>query len=84
MPDRIIRGVPLAAEPRRWNGEAPTREEILAEIARELAKRRQVYPKWVLEKKLTQATANERIDRLQGAYDYIGETWPATQKSLPL
>jgi hypothetical protein len=77
-------GVPLATEPRRWHGEAPTREEVLAEIARELALRRNFYPRWVAAKKLSQTAADERIDRLQAAYDYIGATWPATQAKLPL
>jgi hypothetical protein len=80
----VSEGVPLATEPRRWHGEAPTREQVLAEIARELAQRRKFYPRWVAAVKLTQTHADERIDALQAGYDYIGATWPATQAKLPL
>lgn len=63
---------------------APSREEVLAELVRELAKRRQCFPRWVAEGKygLTQRKADEAIDRLQGAYDYVSEHWPATQRAL--
>lgn len=67
-------------------GRPPSREEVLAEIGRELAYRRRCYPKWIAEEKygLTQQKGDEFIDRLQAAYDYIGEHWPATQQAFPL
>ncbi len=48
-----------------------THAEILQEIGRELAKRRDVFPRWVKEGKLSQKLADERINRLQAAYEYI-------------
>ena len=79
--ERDASGAPL----RRWySGRAPTREEVLEEIGRELAKRRNLYPKWIAERKynLTQENADLALDRLQAAYDYIVEHWPSTQQSL--
>jgi hypothetical protein len=73
-------GVVLSEPVRHWNGEPPTRSQVLEELARELAKRRAVYPRWVAKKVITQKAANERIDRLQAAYDYIVEQWPVTPK----
>lgn len=75
-------GVVLSDDVKRWSSgeQAPTREEVLAELARELAKRRAVYPKWVAAGYLTPKMAMERIDRLQAAYDFVGEKWPATPK----
>jgi hypothetical protein len=62
----------IAEGVRRWSsGRAPTREEILAEIGRILSERRNV-PK----------PDYARVDRLQGAYDFIAERWPAAQQSL--
>ncbi len=70
----------------KWHGDPPKREEVLAEIGRELAKRRQCYPKWIAEGKygLTQKKGDDAIDRLQMAYDYIMEHWPSSQQEFPL
>lgn len=69
----------------KWHsGTAPTREEVLTEIARELAMRRSVFPRWVEAGKLKQAEANKRIDRLQAGYDFIMERWPREQQALGL
>ena len=48
-----------------------TRKLILSEIARELALRRNVYPRWIANKKLKRDEANKRVALLQCAYDYI-------------
>ena len=41
----------------------------LAECAyEELQKRRNFYPKWVREKKMTQAQADERINKMEAIY----------------
>ena len=70
-------GVALVEPVKRWMGEPPTREQVLAEIARELAKRREVYPKWIAAGRISPKMAAERIDRLQAGYDFLVEKWPA-------
>ena len=44
----------------------PTRAEVIAELERELKMRKQVFPRWVASKSLTQAEADKRL-RLQEA-----------------
>jgi hypothetical protein len=69
----------------KWHGEAaPTRDQVVAEIGRELAKRRQLFPTWIEAGRITRKQADERIDRLQAAYDYITAHWPRDQQELPL
>lgn len=53
-----------------------TREEILHEMARELVKRRDVFPRWVADGKLTQEEAEVRVNRLQAGYDWIRQNMP--------
>lgn len=50
-----------------------TIEEMLACVERELAFRARVYPRWVAQKKLTQATADEEMRRM----DAVREALPA-------
>ena len=65
------------ANPRAWaSGKAPTRDEVVIELGRELAMRRNVFPRWVEAGKLSQRQADERIDRLQAALEFISEHWP--------
>ena len=52
-------GVVLSEPVRHWRGEAPTRSQVLEELARELAKRRVVYPKWIAKKVITKKTAEQ-------------------------
>lgn len=54
----------------------PTRDEILHELARELAKRREVFPRWVVDGKLKQADADARINRMQAGYDFLMHNLP--------
>jgi hypothetical protein len=54
----------------------PTRDEIVHEIARELAKRREVFPRWVADGKLKQDEADRRINRMQAGYDFIVKEMP--------
>jgi hypothetical protein len=72
----------LSTDPRWHTGVQPTREDVLSEVARELAMRRGVFPRWVQSGKITQAQADKRIDALQAAYDFIMEKWPKTQMDL--
>ncbi len=51
-------------------------EACCSELARELAMRRRLYPKWVGEGKLKQA--DERIRLMQQVYDWIVEQLPTT------
>lgn len=60
----------------------PTREEVLREIGRELAKRREVFPRWVEAGRLTQQQADDRIACMQAGYDWLRENWPSTQRAL--
>lgn len=60
----------------------PTRAEILSEIARELRKRREVFPRWIETGKLTQKDSDERIARLQAGYDFIMKNMPDPQGRL--
>jgi uncharacterized protein YifN (PemK superfamily) len=53
-----------------------TRAEILQEIGRELAIRRDCFPRWVQQGKLTQKLADERINRMQAAYEYLMNHMP--------
>ncbi len=56
----------------KWRtGRQPTRAEVVAEIGRELAKRRNQNPVGA-----STPQADERIDSLQSAYDNITEKWP--------
>ena len=68
----------------KWMGSPPKREDVLAEIGRELSYRRRLYPKWLSEGKygITEKNMAERIDALQAAYDYISAHWPKTQQEL--
>jgi hypothetical protein len=54
----------------------PTRAEILAEVARELGMRRNVFPKWIEAGKIKPDVAERRIALLQVAYDFLCETLP--------
>lgn len=72
-------------DPEMWRAHrVPTREEILAEVGRELAQRRNLYPRWIAEGKhgVTQKLADERIDALQAAYWFVMDNWPAAQGAL--
>ena len=60
-----------------------TRDEIMAEVARELAMRRNLFPKWVERGKIKQDEADKRIRHLQAAYDYIMETMPKNYTAKP-
>ena len=61
-----------------------TRAEILQEIGRELAKRRDVFPRWVREGRFTQKLADERINRMQAGYEWIMHNMPddSPQKAM--
>jgi hypothetical protein len=54
----------------------PTRAEIIAELARELAKRREVFPRWIADGKLKQDEADRRVARMQAGYDFIVKEMP--------
>lgn len=47
------------------------KQEILSEVARELAMRRNLYPKWTAAGKIKQADADTRIKLMQQAHDAI-------------
>lgn len=71
--------------PRAWLlGRPPTRDEIVAELTRELQMRRSVFPRWVEAGKITQKQSDERTDRLQAVLDYVIENWPRSQQDLKL
>lgn len=53
-----------------------TIDEVLKELKRELATRRRVYPNWVAQGKLTQATADHRVEAIEWAIDVIEECKP--------
>ena len=72
------------SDPHWVTGKAPTREEILAELARELAMRRNLYPKWVAAGKLKQPAADLQVDRMQAAHDWIRAQTPSPpERSAP-
>lgn len=48
-----------------------TLEQQIAEVAREIALRRNVYPKWVESKRLTQQKADQQIAAMQAALDTL-------------
>ena len=48
-----------------------TVQEQITEIERELGLRRRVYPKWVDAGKMKQATAEYRIEVLEGVLDTL-------------
>jgi hypothetical protein len=48
----------------------PIKEQI-AEVARELAIRRAVYPKWVASGKLKQAACDQQITRMEAALETL-------------
>ncbi len=50
-----------------------TREEKLAEIAREIALRQRVYPRWIADRKLTQHKADRQIAILVAIQADYGE-----------
>lgn len=52
------------------------KQQILSELARELAMRRNVFPKWIESGKLKQEVADERVRQLQFAYDYVRDNMP--------
>ena len=43
----------------------PTIDEQIAEVEREVALRKRVYPKWVREKKLGQVQTNHRLANME-------------------
>lgn len=43
------------------------REDVIAELERELAVRRDVYPRWIVSKKIDPTTAHWRITALEAA-----------------
>ena len=49
----------------------PTRAEVIAELERELKMRKQVFPRWVASKSLTQAEADKRIRLLEAAIVFM-------------
>lgn len=49
----------------------PTLDDSLAELSRELQKRREVFPRWVSTGKITQKEADARIRNMQHAYDLL-------------
>jgi hypothetical protein len=57
-------------------GDFITRAEILQEISRELAIRREVFPRWVKDGKLKQEEADKCIARMQAGYDFIVNNMP--------
>lgn len=65
-----------------------TPEEVLKELQRELATRKQVYPKWVALGKLKRPTADHRIAAIEWAIDFIEKNAPlepdAEQEQLSL
>ena len=63
------------ADPHWLTGTAPSRKVILAELARELALRRNQYAGRVAEGQ--KAEADAQIDAMQSAYDWIARTMAA-------
>lgn len=47
------------------------RQEIIGELERELRMRAQVYPRWILTKKLRQDVGTRRIALMQAAIDLL-------------
>ena len=50
-----------------------TRGEMLAESEREVALRKRVYPRWVADKKLTQAKADRQIAVMEAVAKLLRE-----------
>lgn len=53
-----------------------THDEVLKELKRELGMRRKLYPNWVQQGKLSQQTADHRIDAIEYAIDVLEECKP--------
>lgn len=53
-----------------------TPDQVLKELRRELGMRRSCYPRWVKEGKLSQATADHRIEVIEWAIGVIEEGRP--------
>lgn len=56
-----------------------TLDQVLAELRRELGMRRSLYPRWVAQGKLTQATADHRIEAIERTIEIIEEHCPLEQ-----
>jgi hypothetical protein len=54
---------------------------MMQELARELAMRRNVFPKWVASGKLKQEEADQRVNRMQAAYEFIDKAADATYEA---
>jgi len=56
-------------------------EAVRKELARELATRRNVYPRWIEAGKLAPEIAAERLRLMQIAYDWVCEQLPNTGRA---
>lgn len=59
-----------------------TRAEVLAELRRELTTRQRVYPRWIVEGKITDEVATRRVATIQEAIVLITALDDAVQPSL--
>ena len=59
-----------------------TMEEVLIELNRELCKRREVYPRWVKDGKLSARVAEKRCLSLVMAIDFIEKHYEPDQQTL--
>lgn len=60
---------------------APTREEVLAEIAREIRYRREHWPRLIEAGRMTQKEADERNRRFETGYTWLVNHWPRTPEA---
>ncbi|HEX6992397.1 MAG TPA: hypothetical protein VF151_10945 [Gemmatimonadales bacterium] len=56
-----------------------TTEDMVACVERELKMRRQVYPRWVEQKKLTERTANEELRRMEAVGEAVATAGAARE-----
>jgi hypothetical protein len=61
-----------------------TIEDMLAEVDRELAMRRRVYPRFVAEGKMTQAAADTQLARLEAIREHLRQSHEPPQADLVL
>jgi hypothetical protein len=57
-------------------------KEIIAELRREAAMRRRVFPDWVRSGRLKQADADRRIELMEAAISFIEDNDKPDQQSL--
>jgi len=60
----------------------PSFDEMLAELDREIAIRKRIYPKWIADGNLSPEKADHRIRVMEGAREVI-KTFAALLEALP-